>query len=85
MKVKTCTVEIAGITRQPDETWMTQVARNLTDTRDGFLRGVLRRRRGSERRPGRTQNPNAVWTHSTMVYNRAIQAFVPTLPRQEGI
>jgi transposase InsO family protein len=33
-------VEIAGITRQPHEAWMTQVARNLTDARDGFLRGV---------------------------------------------
>jgi putative transposase len=40
MKLKTRAVEIAGITRQPDESWMTQVARNLTDTRDGFLRGV---------------------------------------------
>lgn len=40
MKLKTRTVEIAGITREPDETWMTQVARNLTDTCDGFLRGV---------------------------------------------
>jgi transposase InsO family protein len=40
MKLKTRTVEIAGITRQPDEAWMTQIARNLTDARDGFLRGV---------------------------------------------
>ena len=40
MKLKTRTVEIAGITRQPDEAWMTQVARNLTDADDGFLRGV---------------------------------------------
>ncbi len=40
MKLKTRTVEIAGITRQPDETWMTQVARNLTDSHDGFLRGM---------------------------------------------
>ena len=40
MKLNTRTVEIAGITRQPDEAWMTQVARNLTDTRDGFLRSV---------------------------------------------
>jgi transposase InsO family protein len=40
LKLKTRTVEIAGITRQPDETWMTQVARNLTDTGDRFLRGV---------------------------------------------
>src|ERR1700730_890126 len=29
-----------GNTRQPDEAWMTQVARNLTDAGDGFLRGV---------------------------------------------
>ena len=40
MKLKTRTVEIAGITCQPHEAWMTQVARNLTDGRDGFLRGV---------------------------------------------
>ena len=40
MKLKTRTVEIAGITCQPDEAWMTQVARNLTDARDGLLRGV---------------------------------------------
>jgi hypothetical protein len=40
MKLKTRTVEIAGITRQPHGAWMTQVARNLTDARDGFLRGV---------------------------------------------
>ena len=40
MKLKTRAVEIAGITRQPDEAWMTQLARNLTDARDGFLRGV---------------------------------------------
>jgi len=40
MKLKTRTVEIAGITRQPDENWMTQVARNLTNADDGFLRGM---------------------------------------------
>ncbi|HEY3384743.1 MAG TPA: integrase core domain-containing protein [Vicinamibacterales bacterium] len=40
MKLKTRTVKIAGITRQPDEAWMMQVARNLTDAHDGFLRGV---------------------------------------------
>ncbi len=39
-RLKTRTVEIAGITCQPDEAWMTQVARNLTDARDGFLRGM---------------------------------------------
>ena len=40
MKVKSRTVEMAGITRQPDEVWMTQIARNLTAAGDGFLRGV---------------------------------------------
>ena len=40
MKLKTRTVEIAGLTCQPDEAWMTQLARNLTDARDGLLRGV---------------------------------------------
>jgi transposase InsO family protein len=40
IKLKSRAVEIAGITRQPHEAWMTQVARNLTDARDGFLRGV---------------------------------------------
>ena len=40
MKLKTRTVGIAGITRRPDEAWMTQLARNLTDARDGFLRGM---------------------------------------------
>ena len=38
MKLKTRTVEIAGITSQPHEPWMTQMARNLTDPHDGFLR-----------------------------------------------
>src|SRR5262245_55379305 len=36
MKLKTRTVPIAGITPQPDEHWMTQVGRNLTDAQDGF-------------------------------------------------
>ena len=40
MNLKTRTVEIAGITRQPDASWMMQVARNLTDADDGFLRGM---------------------------------------------
>jgi transposase InsO family protein len=40
MRLKTRTVEIAGITRHPDGTWMTLVARNLTAADDGFLRGV---------------------------------------------
>ena len=40
MKLKTRTVEIAGIASQPDATWMTQVAPNLTNAEDGFLRGT---------------------------------------------
>jgi hypothetical protein len=40
MKLKTRTVEIAGITSEPDGAWMAQIARNLTDPNDGFLRGV---------------------------------------------
>jgi putative transposase len=32
-------VEIAGITLNPDAAWMRQMARNLTDSEDGFLRG----------------------------------------------
>jgi putative transposase len=33
-------VHIAGITPHPDSRWMTQIARNLTDIEDGFLRGT---------------------------------------------
>ena len=40
MKLKPRTVEIAGITSEPDGAWMTQLGRNLTDLGDGFLRGV---------------------------------------------
>ena len=40
MTLKTRAVEIAGITCQPNEAWMTQLARNLIDAGDGFLRGV---------------------------------------------
>ena len=36
--VKTRHVHIAGIVRQPHGDWMKQVARNLTDNVDGFLR-----------------------------------------------
>ena len=32
-------MKIAGITPHPDSRWMTQIARNLTDLNDGFLRG----------------------------------------------
>jgi hypothetical protein len=38
MLLKTRTVDIVGITAEPDGTWMTQVARRLTDPVDGFLR-----------------------------------------------
>jgi hypothetical protein len=31
-------VPIAGITSHPDNRWMTQIARNITDAEDGFLR-----------------------------------------------
>jgi hypothetical protein len=31
-------VHIGGVTSHPDDSWMTQVARNITDVRDGFLR-----------------------------------------------
>jgi transposase InsO family protein len=40
MKLKTRRVAIAGITHQPDEMWMTQIARNLTAAGDGFLHGM---------------------------------------------
>ncbi len=40
MKLKTRTVEIAGITSQANEHWMNQMARNLTDPHDGFLNDV---------------------------------------------
>jgi transposase len=40
MRLKTRTVEIAGITCQPTEAWMKQIARNLTDSHSGFLRGM---------------------------------------------
>src|SRR5215510_7650065 len=40
MKLKTRIVEVAGITSQPDETWMVQIARNLTAAGGVFLRGI---------------------------------------------
>ena len=33
-------MEIAGITRQPNDTWMKQTARKLTDAQGGFLRSM---------------------------------------------
>lgn len=38
MQLKTRRVEIAGVTASPDGAWVRQVARNLTDSQDGFLR-----------------------------------------------
>ena len=38
MRLKTREVQIVGITAQPCEKWMKQMARNLTDHFDGFLR-----------------------------------------------
>jgi len=38
MRLSTRRIEIAGITPHPDSAWVQQVARNLTDCYDGFLR-----------------------------------------------
>jgi putative transposase len=40
IELKTRSVEIAGIQVNPDGQWMKQVARNLTDPVDGFLRSA---------------------------------------------
>ncbi len=39
MEIATRRVHFAGCTPNPDHRWMMQVARNLTDAEDGFLRG----------------------------------------------
>lgn len=39
MELATRRVYFAGCTTNPDETWMKQIARNLTDVEDGFLNG----------------------------------------------
>jgi len=39
MEVATRRVHFAGYSVNPNETWMKQVARNLTDCEDGFLQG----------------------------------------------
>jgi putative transposase len=39
MEVATRRVHFAGCTPNPDEVWMKQIARNLTDSLDGFLNG----------------------------------------------
>jgi putative transposase len=38
MELATRRVRLAGLTANPDEGWMLQVARNLTDAEEGFLR-----------------------------------------------
>jgi putative transposase len=38
--IETRRVVIAGISHSPNGVWMKQIARNLTDSEDGFLRGV---------------------------------------------
>ncbi len=40
IELKTRRVKIAGIHPQPNGEWMAQMARNLTDVVDGFLRGT---------------------------------------------
>jgi transposase InsO family protein len=40
IELKSRAVEIAGIAVDPGEAWIKQVARNLTDPMDGFLRGA---------------------------------------------
>ena len=39
MELATRRVHFAGCTTNPDDPWMLQVARNLSDVDDGFLRG----------------------------------------------
>ena len=40
LKLATRELHIAGLVPEPDEAWMKQVARNLTDPIEGFLRGT---------------------------------------------
>ena len=40
MKLSTRRIEIAGITKYPDATWVQQMGRNLTDYYDGFLNDI---------------------------------------------
>jgi transposase InsO family protein len=39
MELATRRVHFAGATHSPEETWMNQIARNLTDAEEGFLNG----------------------------------------------
>ena len=38
MDIASRSVPVAGITPHPDNSWMTQIARNIIDVNDGFLR-----------------------------------------------
>ncbi len=40
MRLKTRHIEITGVTTNPDSAWVTQVARKLTDPKEGFLRNA---------------------------------------------
>jgi hypothetical protein len=40
MRLMTREIHVAGIVPEPAETWMLQMARNLTDACDSFLRGT---------------------------------------------
>ena len=40
MQLKTRRIEIAGVTANPDSAWVRQMARNLTDAQEGFLRNA---------------------------------------------
>jgi hypothetical protein len=39
MELAACRAHFAGCSTKPDQAWMKQVARNLTDAEDGFLNG----------------------------------------------
>ena len=39
MELATRRVHFAGLATNPDEGWMLQIARNVTDAEEGFLRG----------------------------------------------
>jgi putative transposase len=39
IEIASRSVHIAGITPHPDSSWMAQIARNITDANEGFLRG----------------------------------------------
>jgi glycyl-tRNA synthetase beta subunit len=51
-------VHIAGVRIDPDGAWMMQVARNLVDPVDGFLRNATSRRRRSLERRSATLHAN---------------------------